>query len=246
MNDTTQAPPAMGEELERLARATTDALTDSMVERAAVAAGNAMEVLDRLNDEQTRAAIHALLDGLTELHRLGALQGALDLVRLLHGAREALTDSMVERLVTALGNLGELADLLNDEVNRKAMAEAIQAFGELHRLGATQTLFDLVRLVHAARDAATDSMVERGFVFIEQMVNNLANEEMAELAHQTRRAMEEALEECVQVPAGGGLLGTVRMLANPEAQSALRFLLAFGCRLQQRAAALTPRNGGEG
>jgi uncharacterized protein YjgD (DUF1641 family) len=117
MNDMSNQPP-LGE-MERLTLAAREALTDNMVERLAMLGGNAMELLDRLNDPDTSAAVHSMVDRLTELHKVGALDTVCDLALTLHAVRNALTDNMVERLFTffeqminTVGNeaMGELAD----------------------------------------------------------------------------------------------------------------------------------------
>jgi uncharacterized protein YjgD (DUF1641 family) len=121
-------PPSPVDEIGRLTQAAREALTDQMVERMAVTGGHALELLDRLNDEATSAAIHGLIDRLTEMHKVGALDTACDLVMLAHGARSALTDSMVERLfafvesmVTSIAN-EEVGTLVHDA--RLALEEA--------------------------------------------------------------------------------------------------------------------------
>ena len=118
MSDTTLSnlPP---DEMARLTLAAREALTDNMVERLAVMGASALELVDRLNDENTGAAVHALLDKLTDLHKVGALDTLFDSVLMLHAARSALTDNMVERLfmfmesmINTVGNeaMGELAE----------------------------------------------------------------------------------------------------------------------------------------
>lgn len=87
------------DELTRVGVAIREALTDQMVERFAVTGSNAMELLDRLNDEGTNAAVHSLIDRLTEVHKAGALDTVFDLVMAVHALRNALTDQMIERLV---------------------------------------------------------------------------------------------------------------------------------------------------
>ncbi|MDH5188352.1 MAG: hypothetical protein OEW37_05280 [Rhodospirillaceae bacterium] len=83
----------------RLVEAATEAMTDGMVERLSITGANALEVVDRLNDDDTKDAVMNIIDRVTELQRSGALNTLFDLVILLHGVRSALTDSMVERLV---------------------------------------------------------------------------------------------------------------------------------------------------
>lgn len=161
-----------------------------------------------------------------------------DVVRLVQAASEAMTDNMVERLSITSANALEVVDRLNDEDTRDAVMSVIDKMTELHRSGALETLFDTVSMLHGARSALTDNMVERLFIFVEHMINNLANEEIAEMAHNTRRAMEEAVDETsAQGAPSGGLLSMVSMLSKPETQNALQFLLAFACKMEARSTA---------
>lgn len=159
-----------------------------------------------------------------------------EMARLTLAIREALTDSMVERLAITGGSAFELVDRLNDEQTSEAVHGLLDRLTELHKVGALDTLFELVLLMHAARNASTDNIVERMFMFFEQMINTVGNEAMGTLAENTREALEEAAEETARKPAKGGMLATVSMLSKPEAQKSLAFLLAFSEKLQQRAA----------
>lgn len=158
-----------------------------------------------------------------------------EMTRLSLAAREALTDSMVERLVVTGANALELIDRLNDEGASAAVHALIDRITELHRVGAIDTLCDAVMMVHAMRNALTDNMVERLFTFFEQMINTVGNEAMGELALNTRQAFEAAAEETAQTAPRGGLLAILAMLSKPEAQRSLAFLLAFGEKLQRGA-----------
>jgi uncharacterized protein YjgD (DUF1641 family) len=155
-------------------------------------------------------------------------------MRLIQAAQESLTDSMVERLSTTGANALEVVDRLNDEDTRDAVNFLIDKVTELHRSGALSTMFDLLILLHGARNALTDSMVERLFVFSEHMINNLATEELATLAGDATDAMHEAAEETADKKSTGGLMATIRMLSQPETQNALQFLMAFACKMRGR------------
>ena len=156
--------------------------------------------------------------------------------RLAQAAREALTDAMVERLAVTGANALELVDRLNDPGTSEAMHALIDRLTELHRVGALGTLFDTVMLLHAARNASTDSIVERLFTFVEQMINTVGNEAMGALADNTRQALDEAAEETARTAPRGGILATLSLLSRPEAQRSLMFLLRFGENLQRRTA----------
>ena len=161
---------------------------------------------------------------------------SLGLERVAQAAQESLTDSMVERLGTGAANLLEVLDRLNDEDTRAAVLHLIDRLTEMHRTGALDTAFQLLSLLHGARNALTDSMVERLFAFTEHMVNNLANEEVADLARHTHRAMSQAASESETQKASGGLLATLSLLGKPESQQSLQFLLAFASRMRRFSA----------
>lgn len=159
-----------------------------------------------------------------------------ELARLTLAAREALTDSMVDRLATTGANALELLDRLNDERTAAAIHAALDRLTELHRAGALDTLFELVLLVQAMRNAATDNIVERLFGLAEQILNTVGSESMCAMAENSRLALEEAAQESLKAPAPkGGLFNTLALLGKPETQRSLTFLLDFGQRLQRRA-----------
>ena len=159
-----------------------------------------------------------------------------DLERLAVAAQDALTDTMVERLSTTGANAFEVVDRLNDEETKEAVHYAIDRLTELHRIGGLQTLFEMVALLHAARNAATDNIVERLFAFVEHMLNNLATDEMAELVDNLRVSMDEACVECQQQPSKGGLLSALALLSKPETQRSLQYFCLVGDKLQKKSA----------
>ena len=147
--------------------------------------------------------------------------------------REALTDSMVERLATTAGVALEVVDRLNEEETRAAVHSVIDRLTEFHQLGALDTLCETVLLLHAVRSAATDSIVERLFTFAEQAANTLGSDEMVQTAGDILQSLESAATETAKAPASGGLLAMVSLLSKPESQQTLQFLLKFGEGLQK-------------
>ncbi|MEJ2625256.1 MAG: DUF1641 domain-containing protein [Pseudolabrys sp.] len=157
-----------------------------------------------------------------------------EMARLSLAAREALTDGMVERLATMGGHGMELLDRLNDPATREAVHSLIDRLTELHKVGAIDTVCELALAVHGARNALTDNMVERLFMFMESMINTVGNEAMGELAENTRLSFEEAAHETASAKPSGGIMGAISMLSKPETQKSLAFLLAFSNKLQAR------------
>lgn len=156
-------------------------------------------------------------------------------LRLVQAAQEAMTDGMVERLTTTGGNALEVLDRLNDEDTKDAVVNMIERLTELNRSGALDTLFDTVILLHGMRSALTDSMVERLVIWAETMINNVANEDLAQFAGETVDAMHEAAVETAETRSSGGLMSTISMMSKPETQQAMRFLMTFACKMQKNA-----------
>ena len=159
-----------------------------------------------------------------------------EMERLTLAMREALTDQMVERMTTMGANALELLDRMNDPETREAVHSLIDRLTEMHKIGALNTACDAILLLHAARSALTDNMVERLFMFLESMINTVGNEAMGELAENTRMALDEAAEEAKGAPPRGGLMAAVSLLSKPETQQSLAFLLAFSEKLRSRSA----------
>ena len=155
-----------------------------------------------------------------------------EIARIALAAREAMTDSMIERIAVTAANGLELLDRLNDEETSAALHTALDRLTELHKLGALNTLFDFVTLLHSARNAATDNILERLFTFFEQMINTVGNEEMGALAQDARIALGEAADETEKLKLRRGKMATLSMLSTPEAQRSLAFMLAFGAKMQ--------------
>ena len=174
---------------------------------------------------------------MTDMPRVSPAASAF--ARLGEGLTDSLSDSMVERLSTTAANSLEVVDKLNEPDVKEGLLTLLDTVGNMHRTGVLQTVIDTVYLLHAARSAANDAMIERMFIFIEHMVNNFATEDLATLAHEAKGAMEDALDSCGIPGASGGLLGTMRMMSKPETQEALRFMLAFSCSLRKRVVVIS-------
>ena len=151
-----------------------------------------------------------------------------EMQRLILALREALTDSMVERLAVTAGATMEVVDRLNDEDTRDAVHTIIDRITEFHRIGALDTLFETVLLLHAMRSTATDNIVERLFVFAEQMANTLGSEAMTRCADDLLCSLDSAAQETAKAPASGGVFAMLSLMSKPESQQTLRFLLKFG------------------
>jgi hypothetical protein len=243
-------------ELERVATAARDALTDDMVTRLSGAAAEGLDLLDRVN----RSGVAAALPAIAQLVRNGDLDRLVALARTYGAAQDAATDEMVSRLTEAVS--GGL-DLL-DRANRAELGRAIPILARLVQNGDLERVTSLARVVGAAEDAATDEMISRltdavagalsladrvnragadrivgalerlsaggGLERIEATMQNLASG--MSLLERVVGALDAAATETRGQPATGGFGGMWRLLSDGENQRTLRFMLAVGRRLQ--------------
>jgi len=148
-------------ELERLAAAARDSLTDEMVTRLSATAADGMDLLDRIN----RSGVARALPALAQLVEAGDLERLAALARTYGAAQDSLTDEMVTRMAGTIGDSLTLMDRLN-----RAGAERL--VGVLERLAAAGTLDRLDKLAE---------QLSAGMALLERAVNALeaANREMA-------------------------------------------------------------------
>lgn len=87
----------------------------------------------------------------------GAGAVSAEVVRLAESARDALSDDIVARLASTLG---DAVDLL-DRLNRSGVAQALPSISALVSNGDLERLVHLARLVGSAQDAVSDDIVGR-------------------------------------------------------------------------------------
>jgi uncharacterized protein YjgD (DUF1641 family) len=96
-------------ELERLAAAARDSLTDEMVSRLSATAADGMDLLDQVN----RSGVGRALPALAQLVANGDLDRLVALARTYGAAQDAMTDEIVTRLAETMSASVSLMDRLN-------------------------------------------------------------------------------------------------------------------------------------
>ena len=257
MNELAEGSERGNADVERLAAAARDALTDEMVSRLSATAGDAIELVDQVQ----RSGLGRAIPALARLANDGDLERLVHLARTYAAAQDALTDEMVTRMSEAVG--GGLA--LIDQVHRAGMERAIPALVQLVDNGDLQRLVRLARVYSSAEDAVTEEMVgriaetvgtglslldrlsrgggERIVAMLERLENAGALEKMANTLPRILERLEQVhgLLECIEHAAvasdtaprsTGGAGGLWRMMKDPESQDALNFLLLVGKQLR--------------
>jgi len=148
-------------ELERLAAAARDSLTDEMVSRLSATAADGMDLLDKVN----RSGVAGALPALAQLVANGDLDRLVALARTYGAAQDALTDDMVGRIA-------------------ETMAESLSIIDRLHRAGLDRLVGALERLASGGaldRLNETTARLVAGMEILERAVRALdaAHQEMS-------------------------------------------------------------------
>ncbi|MEZ5651178.1 MAG: hypothetical protein R3E87_11590 [Burkholderiaceae bacterium] len=260
MTESTNTATDTAAEIERLAAAARDSLTDEMVARLAGAGTDAIDLIDRVNRSGLAEAIPALAD----LVKNGDLERVTRLARVYGSAEDALTDEMVGRLSeTAAEGISLL-----DRVNRSGLEQALPAISRLVADGDLDRLVQLARVYGSAQDALTDEMVSRlaetmaeglslldrlnrggAGRLIEMLARLEASGALERIAESLPRlldrmdmlegmlgAFETAATDTARQPrSSGGAGGLWALMRDPENQDSLRFLINLGKELRRPA-----------
>ena len=162
---------AMGTEVQRLLESARDSLTDDMVTRLAATLGGGMDLLDRINRSQLDRALPAI----TRLVENGDLDRLVELARLVASAQDSMSDDIVNRLASTVG---EGLDLL-DRVNRSGISRALPAITQLVDNGDLDRVVNVARVLGSAADSLSEDIIVRlaamfseGMVLVDRLARN--------------------------------------------------------------------------
>ena len=163
--------------------------------------------------------------------------------RLFESAADALSDDIVGRLGTTMGD----GLMLLDQVSRSNLDKAIPLINQLVENGDLERAVNLLRVLGSAGDALSDDIVGR----LGEMVNNLLiladrvarnqnihklldlleREHMVEMLASMAEAAASA-KASHDVQSSGGIVGLLKVMKDPEVQQALQFMSKFSTALK--------------
>lgn len=209
------------EEAQIAGKAFSDLQTNSMVERLAESLEKATILLDRLTRpdtlllmerlEKISPAMLRLMDVLETAEKTGAFQSFAEIGGAVRAVQLMGVDTLVERVAVQ----AEKATEILGKIERLPVEDMVVAVNRLKELGALDTIPELASVLVAIRRLLTDSLVERVMLLIETAISWQGN-------------VYNVLKSIPAPPAEspGGIMGTIRLLSNPETQKTLSFFLS--------------------
>lgn len=263
MNAEAKDMPGTLQELEGVATAARDAMTEDIIGRVADSAAGAMDLMDKVN----RSGLAHAIPQLAQMVENGDLQRLVNLARVYGSAEDALTEEMVGRIADAAG--GGLS--LLDQVHRSGLEKALPVLTRLVADGDIERLAQLARVYGAAQDALSEEIVGRlaeaaseGLSLLDRLnrggagrlVEMLAKLEASgslervaallptfvdrlDMVGGLLEAMESAAKQAEAERTEGGIVAMYRMMTDPRTQETLRFMLALGQHMHESYARRT-------
>src|SRR5450830_1609512 len=183
MNPETKDMPGTLEEIEGVATAARDAMTDDIIGRVAGTAAEALHLVDQVN----RSGLARAIPLLAQMVDNGDLQRVVNLARIYGSAEDAMTEEMVGRLAEAASEGLSLLDRLNRGGAGRLveMLAKLEASGALERVAALLPTFvdrlDMVGgLLESMETAAKQAEAERtegGLVSMYRMLTDARTQE---------------------------------------------------------------------
>jgi len=171
---------------------------------------------------------------------------ANDLVSLIAGAQDSLTDDMVARLSA---NASQTLDML-DRFNRSGIDRALPTIAKLVENGDLDRLVGLARLFGGIEDSLTDDIVHRVSLVVtelaalvdklsrnegvQRLIDVLGQEDVqTSLVGLLGAASAASSEAATLPPSRGGIGGMLHLAKDPATQDALRFMVLMSKHLQK-------------
>ncbi|MEK7437255.1 MAG: hypothetical protein AAB150_10245 [Pseudomonadota bacterium] len=252
MNAEAKHIPGALEELEGVATAARDAMTEDIIGRVADSAAGAMDLVDKIN----RSGLGNAIPMLAQMVENGDMQRLVNLARIYGSAEDALTEDMVGRIADAAG--GGLS--LLDQINRSGLEKALPTLTRLVADGDIERLAQLARVYGAVQDALSEEIIGRlaeaaseGLSLLDRLnrggagrlVEMLAKLEASgslarvaallptfvdrlDMVGGLLEAMESAAKQAEAERTAGGIVSMYKMMTDPRTQETLRFMLALG------------------
>jgi uncharacterized protein YjgD (DUF1641 family) len=206
-----------------------DSLSDDIVVRLGATIGDALDLLDRIN----RSGIVNAIPILSSMVANGDLERLAQIARTIGSIQDALSDDIVGRLGSTVGDGLDLMD----RVNRSGVDKLLPIIshmvenGDVERLaklahamsGVQAALPDYICLKHTLTNAITllDKVNSSG---VDRLLNLLSKDCVGNMVS----AIEAATEEAGKLkPSPGGFGGLWDIVSRPETQDNMRFLMVF-------------------
>ncbi|MGC8650515.1 MAG: DUF1641 domain-containing protein [Hydrogenobaculum sp.] len=135
----------------------------------------------------------------------------------------AFTDSMLERIVTFMAELGELSD----EVRLADLKSMIPMLTTLAKDGGMEALIDTAKALVTIRNALSDSMLERVASIIVDTIDYFASLRAQSIGSYLLESINQTTKEFSQKEQKPSVFGVLKELKDPQTLQSIMFMLTL-------------------
>jgi len=198
-----------------------NAFTDSMLERLTVSLSKIVELTDYISNSQLMEVIEKIAKNADALNK--SIDAIISFSNTLPVIDNAFTDSMLERLVSFMAELGELTD----EVRSAELKSMIPMLTTLAKDGGMEALVDTAKALVAVRNAFSDSMLERVASVVVDTIDYFASLRAQNIGTYLLESINTTTKEFSEKEQKPSLLGVLKEVRDPQTLQSIMFVLAL-------------------
>jgi len=198
-----------------------NAFTDSMLERLTASLSKIVELTDYISNSQLMEVIEKIAKNADALNK--SIDAIISFSNTLAVIDNAFTDSMLERLVSFMAELGELTD----EVRLAELKSMIPMLTTLAKDGGMEALIDTAKALVAIRNALSDSMLERVASVVVDTIDYFASLRAQNIGSYLLESINQTTKEFSQKEQKPSVFGVLKELKDPQTLQSIMFMLAL-------------------
>jgi uncharacterized protein YjgD (DUF1641 family) len=198
-----------------------NAFTDSMLERLTASLSKIVELTDYISNSQLMEVIEKIAKNADTLNK--SIDAIISFSNTLAVIDNAFTDSMLERLVSFMAELGELTD----EVRSAELKTMIPMLTTLAKDGGMEALIDTAKALVAVRNALSDSMLERVASVVVDTIDYFASLRAQNIGTYLLESINTTTKEFSEKEQKPSLLGVLKEVRDPQTLQSIMFVLAL-------------------
>ena len=178
------------------------------------------DLAEKLSDPKTVETLNHLLDRFVEMHETGALDSLMQSAQAISFLQNTMTESMVTKNASMMGELGNIAN----EAADPSMAEAMRDLKELQQSGNLKTLLEASYMVAFMTNVVSDSMVQRIATFISDFISEVSAPQVQDMLGNMTKCMSNTIKEFRKTPPQPGIKSLFSLMKDPDVQMGLMFM----------------------
>jgi len=198
-----------------------NAFSDTMIERIVHNFSKILELIDYISNSPLLEVLEKIAKNADSLNK--SIDAIIGFSNALVVMDNAFTDSMLERIVTFIAELGELSD----EVRLADLKSMIPMLTTLAKDGGMEALIDTAKVLVTIRNALSDSMLERVASIIVDTIDYFASLRAQSIGSYLLESINQTTKEFSQKEQKPSVFGVLKELKDPQTLQSIMFMLAL-------------------